>query len=322
MRAAGPGGRAIAVAAVLAVTACAGCAAGRAPRGAGPTGSVRGRAGPSAPDADRRGVSRGQAACPPSRAGGRDARLAAALAPVLRHHAGSLAVGIADPAAGLTATYHGGQPFDTASIVKADILAVLLLQHQQLGTALTPGERQLAAAMIDDSDNAAASALWDAAEGGPGMLAGNAVLGLRATMPAIYGDWGMTTTTVTDQLRLLADLTSPRSPLSAPARGYELSLMRVVEAGQAWGVTAAASAGTRPAVKNGWLPAGPDRTWVINSIGVISHAGRPLLIAVLSSGQPSESSGIRLAQAAALAAVAAITASARVICAGRWSRGR
>jgi hypothetical protein len=78
--------------------------------------------------------------------------------------------------------------------------------------------------------------------------------------------------------------------------------------GQDWGVTAAASAGTRPAVKNGWLPLGPDGQWVINSIGVISHAGQRLLVAVLSSGQPSESVGIGQVQAAARAAATAVTA--------------
>jgi hypothetical protein len=307
MRAAGVARRAVAVVAVMMVTACGGRGSAQAPRGAGPSGSARGRPAPSVPDAHRPVASRGPAAYTPSRGASRDARLAAALAPVLRHHPGSLAVGIADPATGASATYHGGQPFDTASIVKVDILAVLLLQHQQLGTALSPGERDLAAAMIDDSDNRAATALWDAVEGAPGMLAGNAVLGLHATMPDTDGTWGLTTTTVADQLRLLADLTSPRSPLSAPARSYELSLMRAVEPGQAWGVTAAASARTRPAVKNGWLPAGPDGTWVINSIGVVSHAGRALLIAVLSAGQPSQPAGIRLVQAAATAAAAAIT---------------
>jgi hypothetical protein len=78
--------------------------------------------------------------------------------------------------------------------------------------------------------------------------------------------------------------------------------MRNVEAGQDWGVTTAASAGTRPAVKNGWLPAGPQGSWVINSIGVISHAGQQLTVVVLSDGQSSESAGIRQVQAAAQAA--------------------
>jgi hypothetical protein len=49
----------------------------------------------------------------------------------------------------------------------------------------------------------------------------------------------------------------------------ELGPLRDVGPAQAWGVTA----GTRLAVKNGWLPAGPDGTWVINSIGVVRHAG-------------------------------------------------
>jgi hypothetical protein len=86
--------------------------------------------------------------------------------------------------------------------------------------------------------------------------------------------------------------------------------MRHVEPAQAWGITAAAAAHTRPAVKNGWLPVGPDGQWVINSIGVIRHAGRRLDIVVLSSGQPSEAAGISQVQAAARAAAAAITAPA------------
>src|SRR5262249_57937354 len=142
---------------------------------------------------------------------------------------------------------HGPQSFDAASIVKAAILAVLLLQLQQAGASIGAADRQLADLMIEDSDNAAASALWNAVGGGPGLEAGNAALGLKQTVPGPGGYWGLTTTTVTDQLRLLADLTSARSPLSAAARDYELSLMRNVEAGQNWGVTRGASTRTRPA---------------------------------------------------------------------------
>jgi hypothetical protein len=80
--------------------------------------------------------------------------------------------------------------------------------------------------------------------------------------------------------------------------------MRAVTAGQNWGVTAAASPRTRPAMKNGWMPDGPAGLWVINSIGVISHHGQRLLIAVLSSGQPSLHAGIRQIEAAAKIAAA------------------
>jgi len=270
----------------------------------GPGTHDRARAGRPAPGAHQRAAC-GSPADPPAP----DTRLAAALTRVRRHHAGRVAVGVTDQATGVTAIYHGTGSFDTASIVKADILAVLLLQLQQAGTSIGAADRQLAARMIKDSDNAAASALWDAVGGGPGLEAGNAVLGLTQTVPGPGGYWGLTTTTVTDQLRLLADLTSARSPLSAAARGYELSLMRDVKAGQNWGVTRAASTGTRPAVKNGWLPAGPRGLWVINSIGVISHAGQHLAIAVLSDGNRSHSAGISLVQAAATAAVSAVAAA-------------
>jgi beta-lactamase family protein len=238
-----------------------------------------------------------------------DARLAAALSLVVRDYGGRVAAGVTDQATGVTAVYHGTESFTTASIVKADILAVLLLQRQRAGASLGAASRQLAARMIKDSDNAAASALWRAVGAGPGLDAGNAVLGLEQTVPGPGGYWGLTTTTVADQLRLLAVLTSARSPLSAAARGYELGLMRDVEAGQDWGVTRAASAGTRPAVKNGWLPTGPRGLWVINSIGVISHAGHKLALAVLSAGNPSQSAGISLVQAAATTVAGAVAAA-------------
>jgi beta-lactamase class A len=235
------------------------------------------------------------------------AALSAALAPLQRHHAGKLAVGVTDLSTGVTAAYHGEQAFHTASIVKASILAELLLQRQHQHAALSPDEQALAADMIDNSDNAAATALWDAIGGTTGLAAADQALRLRHTVPGPSGWWGLTTTTVTDQLRLLSALTSPRSPLTAASRRYQLALMRAVADGQNWGVTAAASPRTRPAVKNGWMPDGPAGQWVINSIGMISHHHQRLLIAVLTSGQPTQQAGIRHAQAAAKAAAAAIT---------------
>ena len=270
----------------------------------GPGTHDRARAGCPAPGARQRPAC-GSPADPPTP----DARLAAALTVVLRDHAGWVAAGVTDQATGVTAVYHGTESFTTASIVKADILAVLLLQRQRAGVSLGAADRQLAARMIEDSDNAAASALWRAVGEGPGLAAGNAVLGLGQTVPGPDGYWGLTTTTVADQLRLLAVLTSARSALSAAARGYELGLMRDVEAGQDWGVTRAASAGTRPAVKNGWLPDGPQGLWVINSIGVIRHAGHKLALAVLSAGNPSQSAGISLVQAAAATVASAVAAA-------------
>jgi hypothetical protein len=270
------------------------------------TSRPRATAGPAAGRRSRRPRSAEPAARTPPGPADASAALAAALAPVLRGHPGRLAAGVIDQTTGTTATYHATWHFQTASIVKADILAILLLQHQQVGTPLTPTQRQLASTMIEDSDNDAATGLWDTIEGGAGLTAGNAALGLHGTWSDMTGAWGLTTTTVADQLRLLTDLTSPHSPLNWASRSWEVSLMRHVEPGQDWGVTAAASPGTAPAVKNGWLPTGPDGRWTINSIGVVTRRGHRLLIAVLSDGQPTEDDGIDQAAAAAKAAAASL----------------
>ena len=278
---------------------------GQAGRDRRPAGMAPARLGPSGPHPLAHSP-----ATPPSpqpRACPAHAALVAALAPVLRHRTGMLAVGVTDPSTGVTATYQPRRAFHTASIVKADILATLLLQLQHQHAGLSLDEQDLATAMIEDSDNNAASALWNVMGATAGLAAGDQALRLRHTVPGQDGWWGLTSTTVTDQLRLLSALTSRRSPLSAASRRYELNLMHNVQTGQNWGVTAAASRGTQPAVKNGWMPDGVEGLWDINSIGVVSHRGQRLLVAVLSSGQPSQQAGIDQVQAAAKAAASAIT---------------
>jgi beta-lactamase class A len=142
------------------------------------------------------------------------AALTAALARVLRSQTGSLAVGVTDLSTGVTASYHPHELFHTASIVKADILATLQLELQRQHAGLSLAEQQLATAMIEESDNDAASALWDTVGAGPGLAAANRTLGLLRTEPGPGGLWGLTATTITDQLALLAALTSAHSPLT------------------------------------------------------------------------------------------------------------
>jgi hypothetical protein len=231
--------------------------------------------------------------------------LAAALAPILAQHTGEFAVGVIDRTTGVQAIYHATERFHTASIVKADVLAALLLRHQRAGIDLSAEEVTLATQMIEDSDNDAATDLWTDVGAAYGMAQANVTLGLVHTTPGADYYWGLTTTTVADQLRLLEDLTSPHSPLDAASRSYELDLMEDVTPDQAWGVSTAATPGTPVAVKNGWLP--DPELWVINSIGVVHHAGQELLLAVLSDDQPSEETGIAQVDALAAAAATAMT---------------
>jgi hypothetical protein len=172
--------------------------------------------------------------------------------------------------------------------------------------ALTQYEQALAVQMIEASDNDAAQDLWNDDDEADGIADADVQLGLHHTTPAQGGYWGLTTTTVVDQLRLLSDLVSARSPLTAASRAFELGLMRHVEPSQAWGVTKAAAPGTVYAVKNGWLP-DPQLWVVVNSIGVVHHGGHLLLLAVLSDDQSSEAVGVAQVEAAAAVAAKAIT---------------
>jgi beta-lactamase class A len=64
-----------------------------------------------------------------------------------------IGVAILDRRTGRTYTYAGTKQFRTASIVKVDILATLLLQANRAGRSLSASEKQLASAMIERSDN-------------------------------------------------------------------------------------------------------------------------------------------------------------------------
>ncbi|TYB69152.1 hypothetical protein FXF51_07870 [Nonomuraea sp. PA05] len=204
---------------------------------------------------------------------------------------GQVAVSVKDLTTGRSYSYNRGLRTATASIVKVDIVMALLLKAQSRRRGLTTGERQHAARAIKVSDNAAASALWAAIGGAPGLAAANKRFGLRETRPDPSGAWGSTTTSAADQVRLLTALTSPGSPLSAKNRRYVLGLMGGVAPEQAWGVSAAGRGGV--ALKNGWLPRPRHGgRWTVNSIGRVRDRGHTFLIAVVSDRHGSMGAGV------------------------------
>ncbi|HTI25044.1 MAG TPA: hypothetical protein VL652_28890 [Kutzneria sp.] len=238
------------------------------------------------------------------------AALAAAMAPLSANKSGDFSIAVLDQETGVTASFNPDETYATASIVKADILAVLLYQSQQQGTPLTDDEDTAATKMIEASDNDSATALWDDVGSAAGMTTANHAFGLRDTVAGTDDYWGLTTTNVADQLTLLSVLMSTKSPLDDASRKYAADLMHQVEPDQVWGVSAAADAGTTPALKNGWLPVDSDNDlWAINSIGQISHSGHTYLVAYLSGSQPDEQTGIDQASAVSKAAVAAVAGS-------------
>lgn len=233
--------------------------------------------------------------------------LTAALAPLIRDDGGHFAVAVDDLTTGSEAAYGGTRAFVTASIVKVDILVTLLYQAQEAGQAITPEDQDLATTMIENSDNDSASDLYDDVGGAGAIDDANRVCGLTGTTAGTAGYWGLTSTTVDDQIRLLRVVFTRPSPLSSASQEYIQSLMSQVETDQQWGVTAAADPGTGLMVKNGWLP--NPYLWEINSIGEVTHDGQRMLIAVLSDDNASEGSGISLVEDVADAAANAMTSS-------------
>ena len=190
-------------------------------------------------------------------------------------------------------------PQDEASVVKVDILEGLLAQSQ--GQGLTTANQSVAQNMIENSDNDAATTLWNSAGAASGIAAFNSSAGLMDTTPSPcvvcagfpWPGWGLTTTTPADQVALLKLLATPNAVLTDAERSYALGLMENVTPSERWGVSSGVPAQATVALKNGWLPLNSsDTNWQINSIGWISGVNRNYVIAVLTTGNPSEQYGI------------------------------
>ena len=228
-----------------------------------------------------------------------------ALVSALNERSGVITAFVLDLDTGDAYDYRPGQQDITASIVKVEILGTLLREVQAQGRGLNQTEQSLAVSMIEDSDDDSATDLWNEEGGAPAVAGFDASVGMAST--TVSYAWGLTVTTAADQVALLEHLVESNPVLTAASRAYELGLMEHVTPSQAWGVSAGVPPGVTVALKNGWLPVGAD--WEVNSIGWVDGGGHNYLIAVLSSGDPSESYGIDSISLVAEAAWAALGGS-------------
>jgi beta-lactamase class A len=214
---------------------------------------------------------------------------------------GTVSAAVYDIGTGQTWRLGSGRPQAEASVVKLDVLEALLAERDATGAGLTPSDRSLAGQMIEDSDNDAATSLWYEVGGPAKIRSFNAAVGLTSTSPSscvvcpgfASPGWGLSTTVPTDQIALLRELVTPGTLLTGTARSYALSLMENVIPSQRWGVSGGVPAQATVALKNGWLPLdSADRDWQVNSVGWISGLGRDYLIALLTTGNPTEQYGI------------------------------
>jgi hypothetical protein len=268
------------------------------------TPSAPASASPSAPVSEEASV---EPATEPEPTVDRNVLLSKAMQALTVEDSADVSVAVLDLDSGESASY-GDHTFDTASIVKVDILATLLLRAQDAGRHLTAGAQAYATAMITNSDNDSATALWNAIGQASGLDAANKRFGLTGTKGGNGVLWGLTQTTATDQLALLQQVfgDDSDSELSAASRAYLQGLMGKIAADQHWGVSAAAD-GSGWALKNGWLPRTATGLWDINSIGRVTVDGHDYLVAALSDGNTTKAKGISLVEGAAKAAVSAFT---------------
>lgn len=209
--------------------------------------------------------------------------------------AGEFSVAVLDRRTGQRYSFRGGEKYETASVVKVQVLACLLLKAQDAARDLTATELSLAKRMIRLSDNDATTSLFAKLGRASGLGACNKRLGLTETK--VNSAWGLTRTTVNDQVKLLSELVDTSGPLDAGSRKLAYTLMSTVDDSQDWGVPAVARSTEKFTVKNGWLARSTENyRWIINSVGRITGPGTDVSIAVLSHDNKTMSSGIASVQ--------------------------
>ena len=210
--------------------------------------------------------------------------------PAVREYLGSridVSAAVYDISSKKTYVYRSGVVGDTASIIKVNILALLLYQSQESGVGLSEETKETAAAMIEYSDNDSATDLWNMVGGQSAVAAFDLKIGMSETTP--NEDWGLTTTTPVDQLTLLKLIALPNKVLSNASRAYAMSLMEHVVSYERFGVGWGTPASATVAMKDGWYP--ESNGWQTNSIGIVNSGTRRYLVAVMGAREPSQMYG-------------------------------
>jgi hypothetical protein len=160
----------------------------------------------------------------------------------------------------------------TASVIKVPIAMALMAMVNRQGRGLTPTEQSALQLMITQSDNNAATQLWNEV-GGANVVGLMRSLGATNTTLDPSGAWGFTRTTSRDLAMVLAGLA--QGVLGPAATDEIISLMREVIPSQAWGIGAAIPGA---AIKNGWYPDPTD--WRVNCLGIAG--GRRYALAIMT----------------------------------------
>ncbi|MDQ1726539.1 MAG: hypothetical protein QOK14_584 [Frankiaceae bacterium] len=220
-------------------------------------------------------------------------RLRAATSGAWRTAPANVSAALYDSATGQFVVLHPTVRAYMASTAKLPLLLTAYVQARKGNRTAGRTAATYAPAMIEHSDNTAATKIWQADGGNAPVRAFTAAIGMTQTVDArtLWMPWDGRTTSARDLVILLRALVLHTSPIAAGDSKVALGLMSSVERAQAWGVPAGVPAADRTAVKNGWVPV-PGHGWTVNTTGVVWSGGHFYCLAVVSTGQPSFAAGI------------------------------
>jgi len=194
-----------------------------------------------------------------------------------------------DRRTGCAYDYRADLRLTTASVLKAEIMAGILLRAQAEGRGLTQWEQSNIGPMIARSADPEANALWSSLGGIAGMEGVDRAFGLTQTDQ--NSPWGITTTSARDRTSLMRQLLyGDGGPLGASYRAIARSYLLSVVPSQRWGITAGVPPGTKVPLKNGFFSSQCCR-WRLNSSGAV-EIGAGYVVTILTDRWPNEAAGI------------------------------
>jgi beta-lactamase class A len=191
-------------------------------------------------------------------------------------------------------TYHPNAQFIMGSSMKVPIMLTFLDMTEREGRQPTDDEMNLLTTMIENSNNASASALYYGEIGGAAGVADYlqriGITGLNPDPDA----WGYSLVSPLTMVNILTLLYEGKI-LTAQDRNLAFYLMENIEPDQQVGVGDTVPNGATAAMKDGWLP-GPDGYWAMNSSGIVTRGSETYIISVYTDEQNSLADGQAIAE--------------------------
>lgn len=207
-----------------------------------------------------------------------------------------ITVAVLDLGTGCRYVFRPGERVTTASVLKVELYAGILLRAQREGRWLTPEEAAGAWPMITESANPPASSFFASLGGVAGVNRLSDGFGMTDTRAA--SPWGLTVTSAADQIRLLEQVVVGRGGPLAPAyRQALVDAMRSVVASQRWGIGAGVHPTWSLALKNGFADS-RCCGWRTSSVGWVDPPGQGdgYVAAVLTDGWRSQADGVAVVE--------------------------